>query len=55
MDIRFFNFFPSEAKFIVDDQSSDIPKGIDAIIGLDMLAKTSESSGVTQNRPYRVG
>ena len=30
-----------DAKFIVDDQSSDIPRDIDAIIGLDILAKTS--------------
>jgi hypothetical protein len=30
-----------DAKFIVDDQSLDIPSDIDAIIGLDILATTS--------------
>ena len=30
-----------DAKFIVDDQSSVIPRDFDAIIGLDLLAKTS--------------
>jgi hypothetical protein len=30
-----------DAKFIVDDQSLDIPRDFDAIIGLDLLAKTS--------------
>jgi hypothetical protein len=30
-----------EAKFIVDDQSSDITRDFDAIIGLDLLAKTN--------------
>jgi hypothetical protein len=30
-----------DAKFIVDDQSLDIPGDFDAIIGLDILAKTS--------------
>src|SRR4030095_210470 len=30
-----------DAKFIVDDHSLDIPRDFDAIIGLDLLAKTS--------------